>query len=112
LVQIGSQTTGEAQTFTQGTGYTSVERTRIVMSGIIDYADDGSPIFYDGYQNFGEGFTLTGNTLNSPDGGWAAATGTCTSDLNPFDYSGVTEDCWNAIKADVKDWMLFEQNIL
>ena len=78
------------------------------MSGVIDYADDGSPIFYDGYQNFGQGFDMTGNAL---EGGFGAATATCTSGLNPFDYSGVTEDCWNAIKADVKSRMQMQQTI-
>jgi outer membrane receptor protein involved in Fe transport len=99
---------GETSTLTQSTGYVSLERTRIVLSGVIDSADDGSPIFYDGYKNFGQGFELKGN---AQDGGFGAATAFCTSGLNPFDYSNVTEDCWNAIKADVKANMNMQQTI-
>jgi iron complex outermembrane receptor protein len=102
---------GETSTFTQSIGYTSLERTRIVMSGVIDYADDGSPIFWDGYKNFGQGFEMKGNVINSPDGGFGAATAYCTSGLNPFDYSGITQDCWDAIKADVKTNMIMEQTV-
>jgi iron complex outermembrane receptor protein len=99
---------GETSTFTQSIGYSSLERTRIVMSGVIDYADDGSPIFYDGYKNFGQGFEMVGN---EQDGGFGAATAYCTSGLNPFDYSNVTQDCWDAIKADVKTNMNMEQTV-
>jgi iron complex outermembrane receptor protein len=102
---------GETSTFTQSTGYTSLERTRIVMSGVIDWADDGSPIFYDGYKNFGQGFEMKGNVLHSYDGGFGAATAYCTSGLNIFDYSDVTQDCWEAIKADVKTNMTMEQTV-
>jgi iron complex outermembrane receptor protein len=102
---------GETSTFTQSIGYVSLNRTRIVMSGVIDWADDGSPIFYDGYKNFGQGFEMKGNVLHSYDGGFGAATAYCTSGLNPFDYSNVTEDCWEAIKADVKTNMNMEQTV-
>jgi iron complex outermembrane receptor protein len=99
---------GKTSTFTQGLGYASLERTRIVVGGVIDYTDDGSPIFYDGYHNFGQGFIMTGNEEG---GGVGGATATCTSGFNPFVDSGITEDCWDAIKADIKTHMIMEQTV-
>jgi iron complex outermembrane receptor protein len=99
---------GQTSTFSQGLGYASLERTRTVVGGVIDYADDGSPIFYDGYKNFGQGFEMVGNEEG---GGVGGATVTCTSGFNPFVESGITEDCWDAIKADIKTHMIMEQTI-
>ncbi len=99
---------GETSTFTLQEGYGSVERLRIVMGGVIDYADDGSPIFYDGYKNFGQGFQMTGN---AEQGGVGGATATCTSGINPFDYSNMTMDCWDAVKADIKTNMIMQQTV-
>ena len=100
---------GEAATYAQSVGYASLERTRIVMGGVVEYADDGSPIFYDGYQNFGEGFV---RKANAQDGGFGAATAYCTSGINPFTgFADMTDDCWDAIKADVKTRMQMVQDI-
>jgi iron complex outermembrane receptor protein len=115
---------GEAETYSQSIGYTSLERTRMVMGGysyqlaIDDATGDpvldffGNPTYeyamVPGYQNFGEGFELK---ANPQDGGFGAATGYCTSGLNPFDWSTMTPDCWQAIRADVKTRMLMEQDI-
>jgi iron complex outermembrane recepter protein len=102
---------GEAQTYAQSVGYVSMERIRSFMSGIAGYNEDGTPYFYDGYKNFGQGLVIKGNQhSNSP--GFGAATASCTSGLNPFDWSTMTDDCWNAIKADVKTRMLVEQDIV
>jgi iron complex outermembrane receptor protein len=114
---------GEAETYSQSIGYTSLQRTRMVMGGyytqiMLDDAGDpvldpfGSPVWeyvmLPGYQNFGEGFEMK---ANPQDGGFGAATATCTSGLNPFDWSSMTPDCWQAIMADVKTRMLMEQDI-
>ena len=44
-------------------------------------------------------------------GGTGGATATCTSGINPFDYASMTEDCWDAVKADIKTNMIMEQTI-
>jgi iron complex outermembrane receptor protein len=118
---------GEAETYAQSVGYASLERTRIVMGGYVRQyqVDDatgaiitdffGNPTYQDviipGYKNFGEGFVMKANGMGSPDGGFGAATAYCTSGLNPFDWSSMTADCWEAIKADVKTRMLMVQDI-
>ena len=102
---------GEASTYTQSVGYTSMERMRAVIGGVAGYNEDGTPYFYDGYKNFGQGFIAKGNQHSPTSPGFGAATATCTSGLNPFDWSSMTPDCWNAVKADVKDRMLVTQDI-
>jgi outer membrane receptor protein involved in Fe transport len=120
---------GEAQTYAQSIGYTSLKRTKMVIGGYYtqmrlnaagqpvdqfgNVVTDPSAAKWDeitlpGYKNFGQGFRMK---ANPEDGGFGAATATCTSGLNPFDYSGMTPDCWDAIKADVKTRMLTEQDI-
>jgi hypothetical protein len=99
---------GETSTFALQKGYASVERLRTVVGGVIEYADDGSPVFYDGYKNFGMGFQMTGNAEM---GGVGGATATCTTGINPFNYSYMSEDCWDAVKADIKTNMIMQQTI-
>ena len=86
---------GESHTFALQTGIYSLMRTRAVLS---------SP-------NFGQGFSYTGN---QDSGGFGASTGTCTSGLNFFDVpdGGFSEDCQEAIRADLKNRSKFRQTIV
>ena len=84
---------GEAETVVLQSGLFSLQRYRAVMT-------DGP--------NFGEGFSQQSN----PEfGGFGGSTGTCTSGLNPFDWDSVTQDCWDAVKANVKTRQLMRQTI-
>ena len=84
---------GEAETTSLMTGFASLQRVRAIMTG--------GP-------NFGEGITIQGN---QEQGGFGASKATCTSGLNPFDWSSVTQDCWDAIKADLKTKQTMKQTI-
>ncbi len=84
---------GEAETTVLQTGFASLQRIRAIMT----------------QPNFGEGFVGTSNPEHT---GFAAATGTCTSGLNPFTWGEtMTEDCFNAIRADIKTKMFTNQDI-
>ncbi len=84
---------GEAETTVLQTGMVSLERIRAIMTE----------------PNFGAGFEYTGNPDNN---NFGAATGICTSGLNPFNWgTTMTEDCYNAIRAPVKTKMLMLQDI-
>jgi outer membrane receptor protein involved in Fe transport len=85
---------GEAETNANMTGFYSLERMRAVM---------GAPEFgVDGVWKANSG---------PPDFGFGAATATCTSGLNPFDWENTTPDCWNAVAAPVRSKQLMVQNI-
>ncbi|KPK76072.1 MAG: hypothetical protein AMJ79_08365 [Phycisphaerae bacterium SM23_30] len=86
---------GEAQTTSLMSGFGSLQRVR----EIITWGPD-----------FGAGASIRGNQ-GPPGWGFAASTGTCTSGLNPFDWGSVTDDCWNAILADIKSKQVMEQYI-
>lgn len=83
---------GESTTNFVTTGVASLERLRAVMSA----------------PNFGAGFVRQGNTAG---GGFGANRATCTTGLNPF--SGVTpsQDCIDAIKADLKETGIMRQTV-
>ncbi len=85
---------GEAETTVLQTGFASLQRIRAIMEA----------------PNFGVGFEGTSNQEND---GFAAAVGTCASGLNPFTWftEGITEDCFNAIRADIKTKMFTNQDI-
>lgn len=85
---------GESETFARQTGTYSLERLRTVLNS----------------GNFGEGFEATGN---SKDGGFGASTATCTSGMNFFmmDSSEFSQDCLDAIKADLKNRSVVRQTI-
>jgi outer membrane receptor protein involved in Fe transport len=85
---------GEAETTSQMKGFLSLERTRAIME----------------LPEFGRGAVIKGNQY-PPAPGFGTVEATCTSGLNPFDWASVTQDCWNAVKAEVKSKMLMEQNI-
>lgn len=75
---------GRSETTSFQTGFASLERLRAVVTA----------------PNWGAGFSQQGN---APFGGFGASTGTCTSGLNPFDFDQqITEDCIEAISADIK----------
>ncbi len=85
---------GISSTFAKQTGVYSLERVRTLISA----------------PNFGEGFEQQGN---APFGGFGASTGTCTSGLNFYvtPPGGISEDCLEAIRADLKNRSEVEQTI-
>jgi outer membrane receptor protein involved in Fe transport len=85
---------GESTTYAKQTGIYSLERVRAVM---------GAP-------NFGRGFSRQGNAAF---GGFGASSATCTSGLNFFNppAGGFSEDCLEAIRADLKNRSKVQQNI-
>ena len=86
---------GVSSTYAKQTGIYSLERLRTVMNS----------------GNFGEGFSQTGNPTQ---GGFGASTATCTSGLNFFvpPAGGFSEDCLEAVRADLKNRSLTTQNIV
>jgi outer membrane receptor protein involved in Fe transport len=85
---------GESETYAKQTGVYSLSRLRTVLNS----------------GNFGEGFSRTGN---AEQGGFGASTGTCTSGLNFFvpPAGGFSEDCLEAIRADLKNRSTMRQTI-
>ncbi len=86
---------GVSVTSSRQTGIYSLERLRTLLNS----------------GNFGEGFSATGN---SKDGGFGASTATCTSGLNFFiqPEGGFSQDCLDAIKADLKNRSSMRQTIV
>ena len=84
---------GESETSTLQTGFASLERYRQVIQA----------------PNWGAGFRRQGNASQ---GGFGASTATCTSGLNPFDANlKVSQDCIDAIKADIKTRAVMQQSV-
>lgn len=84
----GSQ--GESETSFLSSGFVSLERYRAVIRSA----------------NWGAGFSAQGN---AGQGGFGASRATCTSGLNPFDTIATSQDCIDAISADVKSRSLMQQ---
>ena len=86
---------GASITTAKQTGIYSLSRLRAVI---------GAP-------NFGEGFSATGN---AEFGGFGGSTATCTSGLNLFQppAGGFSEDCLQAIRADLKNRTYTRQTIV
>jgi iron complex outermembrane recepter protein len=86
---------GESHTFARQTGIYSLARTRAVLT---------SP-------NFGYGFNQQGNAES---GGFGASTGHCTSGVNFYKVpaGGFSEDCLEAMRADLKNRSKFRQTIV
>src|SRR5690606_14501542 len=86
---------GESHTFARQTGIYSLMRTRALLS---------SP-------NFGRGFEFQGNQES---GGFGAATGQCTTGVNFFapPTGGFSQDCLEAMRADLKNRSKFRQTIV
>jgi outer membrane receptor protein involved in Fe transport len=85
---------GESATFARQTGIYSLNRMRAVLQA----------------PNFGRGFVQQGN-INQ--GGFGASTATCTSGLNFYNppAGGFSEDCLEAVRADLKNRSKVQQNI-
>jgi len=77
---------GISSTYAKQTGVYSLSRMRTVLNS----------------GNFGQGFEQTGNPSQ---GGFGASTGTCTSGLNFYQppAGGFSEDCLEAVRADLKN---------
>ncbi|MBB5984659.1 TonB-dependent receptor plug domain-containing protein [Sphingobium lignivorans] len=84
----GSQ--GESETSFLSSGFVSLERYRTVITA----------------PNWGAGFSAQGNQSQ---GGFGASRATCTSGLNPFDNIATSQDCLDAISADVKSRSVMQQ---
>jgi iron complex outermembrane recepter protein len=86
---------GESHTFARQTGVYSLERTQTVL---------GAP-------GFGRGFRAQGNQES---GGFGASTGQCTTGVNFFNppTGGFSEDCLEAMRADLKNRSKFRQTIV
>lgn len=79
---------GISSTYAKQTGIYSLSRFQTILSA----------------PNFGEGFSQQGNQ-GPPNFGFGASTGTCTSGLNLYNppAGGFSEDCLEAIRADLKN---------
>jgi iron complex outermembrane receptor protein len=96
----GSQ--GKTQSSVTQKGFGSLQRYRALVSavqtnaaGVPILAANGLPIPL----NFGAGFVGQGNREQ---GGFASSTATCTTGLNPYSQTTVSNNCLEAIKADIK----------
>jgi len=86
---------GESETNVLQTGFVSLQRLRTVMQAA----------------NWGKGFTTKGNS-GAPDFGFGGATATCTSGINPFDYSTkISQDCIDAVSANLKTRAVMQQTV-
>lgn len=85
---------GETETTVLQEGFASLQRMRAIMQ----------------LPNFGQGFEQSSNA-GPPDFGFGGATATCTSGLNPFAWESVSQDCFDAINADISTKQVMEQNI-
>ena len=85
---------GEAETTVLQEGFASLQRMRAVMQE----------------ENFGRGFVQRGND-GFPDFGFGGATATCESGLNPFAWDTVTQDCFDAIMADISTKQVMKQTV-
>ncbi len=86
---------GEAETTVIQSGFGSLQRFQEIIT----------------QSNFGQGYSVVGNQ-GAPNYGFAATNATCTSGLNPFDWGSVSQDCWDAVLANIKTKQVMEQNIL
>jgi iron complex outermembrane recepter protein len=86
---------GESHTFARQTGVYSLDRVQTVLSA----------------PAFGRGFNLQGNQES---GGFGASTGKCTTGVNFFNppAGGFSEDCLEAMRADLKNRSKFRQTIV
>jgi outer membrane receptor protein involved in Fe transport len=85
---------GSSDTNVLQTGFASLQRLEAIIT----------------QPNFGAGYTVTGNQ-GSPNYGFGASTATCTSGLNFFNPSSISQDCLNAIKADIKTRSVMKQTV-
>ncbi len=86
---------GESHTFARQTGVYSLDRVQTVLTA----------------PAFGRGLALQGNQES---GGFGASTGRCTTGVNFFNVpaGGFSEDCLEAMRADLKNRSKFRQTIV
>ena len=86
---------GESHTYARQTGVYDLERVQSVLTA----------------PAFGRGLNIQGNQES---GGFGASTGRCTSGVNFFDVpsGGFSEDCLEAMRADLKNRSKFRQTIV
>ncbi len=85
---------GESETNVKQTGFVSLQRLRTVMSA----------------PNWGAGFTASSNQ-GAPDFGFGGATAHCTSGINPFNYGQISQDCIDAVSANLKTRAVMQQSV-
>ena len=88
---------GESETNVMQTGFVSLQRLRTVMQA----------------PNWGAGFSAKGND-GAPDFGFAGATASCTSGINPFDYLNggkISQDCLDAVSTNLKTRAVMQQSV-
>jgi iron complex outermembrane recepter protein len=85
---------GEAETTVLQQGFASLQRMRAVMQ----------------QPNFGQGFEQLSND-GPPDFGFGGAIATCTTGLNPFAWDTVSQDCFDAINADISTKQVMQQTV-
>ena len=83
---------GESDTDSAENGFASLERYRAIVTA----------------PNWGKGFTAQGNSLFA---GFGASSATCTSGLDPFMTAPISQDCINAITANLKTRSVMEQTV-
>ncbi|HEX6997469.1 MAG TPA: TonB-dependent receptor [Gammaproteobacteria bacterium] len=85
---------GEAETTVLQEGFASLQRLRAIMQ----------------QPNFGQGFSAMSNS-GPPDFGFGGASATCTTGLNPFAWDSVSQDCFDAVMADIGTKQIMKQTI-
>ncbi|HEX6994600.1 MAG TPA: TonB-dependent receptor [Gammaproteobacteria bacterium] len=85
---------GEAETTVLQEGFASLQRLRAIMQA----------------PNFGQGFNEISND-GPPDFGFGGARATCTTGLNPFAWESVSQDCFDAVMADISTKQIMKQTI-
>ena len=83
---------GESETNSLLTGTASLERFRAIITA----------------PNYGAGFSAQGNPLF---GGFGASSATCTSGFNPYNKGAISQDCIDAISADLKTRSTLQQTV-
>lgn len=88
---------GQSATYAKLAGFASLSRLRAILTDPV-----AGP-------NWGSGFRQQGNAAF---GGFGASTATCTSGFDPFNFTQrISEDCIEAISADIKTRSVMEQSI-
>jgi len=96
-------TFGESYTFAQQTGTYSLTRARSLIQ---------APGFGLGYVNNSNTASIRQNVVNGIPYGFGANIATCDSGFNIFNgWSGISQDCKEALRADLKNRSKIQQNI-
>lgn len=90
---------GQSETSVLQTGFASLQRMQAVITS--------GPDFGKGFDSVTAGYSNPG----APNYGFGASRATCTTGLNVFDWASVSQDCYDAIKADIKTKAVMSQSI-